>query len=101
MYISPSIFELKGSTVVIYCDTLTSGCSWDEFLDTVARNIWLITASHAIELSVFHVPGKENGLADSLSRWYGGGLTREVVDNLLSYQWCDMDNEIISINNII
>ena len=54
--------ELKGSTVVIYCNnmavvsTLTSGCSWNEFLGTVAPNIWYITASHDIELSVLHVP---------------------------------------------
>ena len=81
--------------------TLTSGSSWDEFLGTVARNVWLITASHDIELSVIHVPGKENGLADSLSRWYSGGLAREVVDNLLSYQWCHADNNILSINNTI
>ena len=63
--------------------------SWDEFLGTVAQNIWLITASYNIALPVLHVPGKENGLADSLSRWYGGGLSREVVDKLLSLQWCN------------
>ena len=76
--------------------TLTSGCSWKEFLGTVARNIWLITASNDIELSVLHVPRKENGLADSLSRWFGGGLSREFVDNLLSFQWCDVNSDILS-----
>ena len=87
--------ELKGRTVVFYCDnmavvsTLTSGCSWDDFLGTVAQNIWLITASHDIEWSVLHVPGKENGLADSLSQLFGGGLSREVVNNLRSFQLCD------------
>ena len=59
--------ELKGSTVVMYCDnmavvsTLTLGRSWNEFLGALACNIWLITASYNIELSVLLVPGQENG----------------------------------------
>ena len=92
VYIALNLWKkkLKGSTVVIYCNnmavvsTLTSGRSWDEFLGTVVRNIWLITASYDIKLSVLHMPGKENGLADSLSRWYGGCLSREFVNKLLS-----------------
>ena len=59
--------------------TLTLGCSWDEFVGTVARNVWLITTSNDIELSVLHVPGKENRLADSLLQWFGEGWSREVV----------------------
>ena len=90
----------KGRIVVTYCDnmalvsTLTSGRSWDEFLGTVAQNIWLITASYDIELSVLHVPGKENGLADSLLQWFGGGLSREVVDKLLSLESCYVSSDI-------
>ena len=97
--------DLKGRTVVIYSDkmavvsTLTLGRSSDEFLVTVARNIWLITASHDIELSVLHVPGKENRLANSLR--FGGGFSREVVDKLLSLQWCNVNSDILSMNNTI
>ena len=98
--------ELKGRTVVIYCDnmavvsTLSSGHSWDKFLGTVARNICLFTAFYDIE-SLLHVSGKENGSADSLSQWYGRGLSGDVVYNLLCFQWCDVDNEILSMNNTI
>ena len=59
--------ELKGRNVIIYCNnmavvsTLTSGSSWDEFLGTIARNVWLITASYDIELLILQVPGKDNG----------------------------------------
>ena len=99
--------DLKGRNVIIYCDnmavvsTLTSGRSWDEFLGTIARNVWLITASYDIELSILHVPGKDNGRADSLSRWFGGGLSSGVVNDLLSLQWCNVSNEILRLNETI
>ena len=76
---------LSGKSVVIHCDnmavvcSLSSGRSWDSFLGMVARNVWLITATHDIELVVNHIPGKDNGLADSLSRWYGGTLSRDTI----------------------
>ena len=95
---------LRGRNVIIYCgnmavvSTLTSGRSWDEFLGTIARNVWLITASYDIELSILHVPGKDNDRADSLSRWFGGGLSTEVVNDLLSLQWCNVSNEILRLN---
>lgn len=55
--------QLQGKCVVIICNnmavvsTLTSGRSCDEFLGTVTRNIWLVTATHDIELTVLHIPG--------------------------------------------
>ena len=97
----------RGRNVIIYCDNmavvsrLTSGRSWDEFLGTIACNVWLITASHDIELSILHVPGKDNGRADSLSLWFGGGLPTGVVNDLLSLQWCNVSNEILKLNETI
>ena len=35
----------------------------------IARNIWLLTFIFNIHLSVVHIPGKNNALADLLSRW--------------------------------
>ena len=75
--------------------------SWDFFGGSVARYIWLITVSYDIELSVLHVPGKDNGLADSLSRWFGRGLSREVINELLSFQWCNVSSYILSMNATI
>ena len=61
--------------ITLYCDNMavveiiTSGKTRYEFLATCARNIWLITAIFNIQLQVMHVPGKENSIADLLSRW--------------------------------
>ena len=54
--------KLQGRTIVIHCDnmaivnSISSGRSWDSFLGRVARNIWLLTATHDIELTVLHIP---------------------------------------------
>ena len=42
----------------------------DSFLALCVRNIWLLTASLDIEISVSHVPGIHNVIADTLSRVY-------------------------------
>ena len=64
--------NLAAKSVVIHCDnlavvhTLNSGQAWDEYLGTIARNIWLLNASYDIDLSVVHIPGVDNGLAVTL-----------------------------------
>ena len=95
---------LSGKSVVIHCDnmavvsSLSSGRSWDSFLATVARNVWLITATYDIELVVNHIPGKDNGLADSLSRWYGGTLRQDTITQLLSYQWSPVTSPMLELD---
>lgn len=78
--------------------SLTSGRSWDAFLGTVARNIWLVTATQDIDLVVHHISGKSNGLADGLSMWFGGWLNRGIIDSLLSHQWCSIESSTISLD---
>ena len=93
--------ELSGKSVVIHCDnmavvcSLSSGRSWDVM---VARNVWLITATYDIELVVYHIPGKDNGLADSLSRWYGGTLSRDTITQLLEHQWCPVTPPMLELD---
>ena len=41
----------------------------DSILATCARNVWLLTAHYNIALVVSHVEGRENTVADLLSRW--------------------------------
>ena len=83
--------ELQGRTIVIHCDnmamvsSISSGRSWDPFLGRVARNIWLITATHDMDLTVLHIPGKKNIYADALSRWYGGGISKEMATNCYTH----------------
>ena len=37
---------------------------------TCARNIWLLAAMYNINLIVTHIRGRENCVADLLSRWF-------------------------------
>ena len=49
---------------------LTTGRARDQTLATCARNIWLIAALNNIQFQFSHIPGKNNNLADLLSRWH-------------------------------
>ena len=85
---------------MIHCDniavvnSISSGRLWDSFLGSVARNIWLLTATHDIDLKVIHIPGKKNISADALSLLYGGGISKEVAGRLLQLSWCQVKQEI-------
>ena len=67
-------------------------------LGTVARNVWLITATYDIELVVNHIPGKDNGLADFLSRWYGGTISRDTITQLLEHQWSPVTPPMLALD---
>ena len=62
-------------TIRICCDNkasvevLTSGRTHDRTLAAIARNIQLTAALSEIDLKVVHIPGKDNCIADLLSRW--------------------------------
>ena len=62
------------STVRFSCDNLavvqvvTSSKTKDSFLNACLRNIWLVTASYDIDLSIDHIQGTKNVIADALSR---------------------------------
>ena len=61
--------------IAIQCDNmavvqvLTSGKTRNPILALCARNIWLLAAIYNIHLSVSHIIGRENHVADLLSRW--------------------------------
>ena len=40
----------------------------DNFLDICLRNLWLVCATFNIDLRIKHIRGKDNSLADALSR---------------------------------
>ena len=62
-------------SILVRCDNaavvqvLNNGKTKDPFLATCARNIWYFMAHHDINLSYSHVLGKNNQVADLLSRW--------------------------------
>ena len=50
-------------------EVLTTGRARDEIFVTCARNVWLLTAMYNIQITVSHIAGTKNILADLLSRW--------------------------------
>lgn len=66
---------LANKCLKIYCDNIavvsviTTGKGVDPLLLSIARNIWLVAAANDINISVVHIMGKHNHVADLLSRW--------------------------------
>ena len=62
------LLKTDNIAVVSICNT---GYTRDQHLARMVRNIWLLTAEHDICLQVAHIAGKQNTIADLLSRWEG------------------------------
>ena len=68
--------EWSHSVVRFFCDNLAvvqvvrTGKTRDNMLSLCLRNIWLITATHDIDLRIEHIQGQANTIADILSRLY-------------------------------
>ena len=94
--------------ITLYCDNLAvvdvlgSGRTKDTFLATCARNIWLIMSTFNIQVDVIHIPGKNNCIADLLSRW---GQTTEPTQKLHSllpnYKWINTHIDLTLLNVFI
>ena len=50
-------------------EVLTSGRTKDVILTACARNVWLLTDMFNISVHIEHIPGKQNVVADLLSRY--------------------------------
>ena len=42
----------------------------DQFLGACVRNIWFLSATWDIKLDIYHIPGKDNSIADLLTNLY-------------------------------
>ena len=68
--------KLKGRCIMIHCDNqacvdmINSLRSRNIFLQACLRELWLTLAVNNIMLKAAHIPGRENILADCLSRWH-------------------------------
>ena len=94
--------------IKIWCDNLAvvevlnSWKSRDETLATCARNIWMLSAMCNFDIILFHIPGRDNTIADLLSRW-----TNSYQDNEKLYQlvpaatWIYTNIELTFLNYII
>ena len=78
---------------------LNTGKGLDPLLLAMARNIWLLASTQDIDLTVLHIPGKHNNIADLLSRWHLPGTDR---NRLYSYvpdpQWQIVSNDLTYID---
>ena len=89
--------EWRGRSVIIKTDNMAvvnickSGYTRDMELAAYIRNIWLITASLDIWLVVEHIRGKQNVMADLLSRWTGNQIEKQLLDKLVwNPSWCEV-----------
>ena len=68
-------YQWTNCKVRIQCDNmavvevLASGKTRDKVLATCSRNIWLLSSLYNITLQVDHIPGRDNTVADLLSRF--------------------------------
>ena len=78
----------SGTTILVKCDNdavvkvLSAGKARDPFLGACARNVWYIAALADIDLQYEHILGRDNTVADLLSRWQ---FTQENVIQLQQF----------------
>ena len=81
----------SGKTVCIHCDNeavvtvLSTGETKDLTLAAIARHVWLSMVEYDICLKTVHIRGKDNNIADSLSRWFTSQIHRNRVQSVLPY----------------
>ena len=67
--------QWNNKKLLIKCDNmavvevLTSGRTRDNILAACARNVWLLSNMFNISIHIEHIPGKQNVVADLLSRY--------------------------------
>ena len=95
----------QGKNIRIHCDNqavvsvLTTGKTRDAILAAIARNILMETSRHDICLRTVHISGKDNQIADNLSRFFLGDIYRERVYQLLQLPtWVRVPSGALDIN---
>ena len=98
----------KNQVIDIQCDNmavvevLRSGRARDSILATCARNIWLLTAIFNIQLTVTHIPGAQNEVADLLSRWQGTDTQINKLSSYIhNYQWMPVHLDHTNLNEYV
>ena len=97
------------STVRFFCDNLAvvqvvrTGKTRDNMLALCLRNIWLITASHDIDLHIDHIQGRANRIADLLSRIYSPkAVDSDLLQHLReAYSWHSIPTQFFYLNSTV
>ena len=95
-------------SVRIACDNeavvkvLNSGHTKCPQLAKIARNIFMTAAVHDIDLTIVHIPGKQNEVADLLSRWKNTKDNRELLKKFLKHHvWVDISESHLMVDSCI
>ena len=95
----------KGKNIRIHCDNqavvsvLTTGKTRDSRLAAIARNIFMEIAAYDICLRTVHISGKNNQVADNLSRFFLGNIYRERLYQSLKHPtWVPVPHDALNIN---
>ena len=77
----------SGKTVLPHCDneSVVTVLNKDLILAAIARHICLSMIEHDICLKTIHIKGKDNIIADNLSRWFTSEIHRQRVLHLLPH----------------
>ena len=97
-----------GKRILVKCDNeavvhvLSAGRTKDPFLGACARNVWYLAAQHDIEVSYTHVLGKNNQIADLLSRWSGSpACFRQLYQYVQNPVWIPVGIHLLDIDYVI
>ena len=80
--------QWAGSHILFFCDNaavvqvVDSGKTRDPLFAACLRNIWMLTATYDIEISIRHIPGSKYTVSDLFSRLY---FDKKVNGELLCY----------------
>ena len=95
----------QGKNIRIHCgnqavvSVMTTGKTRDALLAAIARNILMETSKHDICLRTVHINGKDNHIADNLSRLSLGNIHRERLHQLLEHPtWVQVPSDALDIN---
>ena len=95
-----------GKRVLVKCDNdavvkvLSAGKARDPYLGACARNIWYMAALSDIDLQYVHVLGKNNVVADLLSRWQYSLANVVQLETLVKNPvWLPVSVEMLEIDN--
>ena len=85
--------QWKGKTIMIACDNqavvlvINTGKTKDMILAAIAHNIAMEVALADINLRLIHIPGKNNIVSDSLSRYYMTNIKKKAEQLLPQAAW--------------